>query len=96
MFLHVSVVYSFSFLRSFPLYDYTTMNLPILLLQDIWVVCSLETVLNNAVVSNIAHVLSVGYVLRSAVTGPQVVSECSALVGTAKWFPKVTAPVGIP
>lgn len=54
------------------------------MLKDIWVVCRLETALHNAVVNDIAHVLSVGKVLRSAVTGPQVVSIGSVFVGTAK------------
>lgn len=84
MFLHVSVVYSFSFLCSIPLYDYTTISLPIFLLMDIWVACNLETILNTAAVNIIVHVLSVGYIPRRAFTGLQDICVCSALVDAAK------------
>lgn len=80
-FLHVSVIYSFSFMCSIPLYDYVTMNLLILLSVDVQVASNLETNLNDAAVNTAAYVISVGQMPRSAIAWPQ-----GAYVG----FPLVT------
>lgn len=94
MFLHVSVIYSFSFLCSGPLYDYTTINLPTLLLNlgclwfgDYFEQCRCE---------QYCTFLFCWVCTQEAVTGPQGISICSDLVGTAKQFPRVIAPIGIP
>lgn len=96
MFLYVSVIYSFSFLCSISLYDYITINLPVLLLTDILVASNLGTILNNAAVNIIVRVISFGYIPRSAIAQSQGICVFLALIGTAKWFSEVIAPVGIP
>lgn len=67
-----------------PLYDYTTINLPILLLMDIWVVYNLGSTLSNAAVNIIIHVISDVSTPRSAIALSQAMCVCLALVGTVE------------
>lgn len=84
MFLCLSVVYSFSFSRSIPVYASATANCLLLLLVGIQGASNVGTISNDAAVSIVVHIISVGHMPRSATAWPQGTCVGFPLVGPAK------------